>query len=275
MHHQPPFQEASVNEPFVTVEHNSETGITRLGLNRPHVRNALNADMIRQLTEHFQRCSEDPGTRIIVLFGQGEMFCAGADIHGMQSSVAYTPEQNQDDAWKLHQLFQTIHQCSKPVVTVVQGGALGGGVGLAAASDIVLATETAFFSLSEVRLGLVPAVIGPFLMSAIGQRQTMALALTGERFSAAVAHNMGLVHRLTTDAYWERDLDALLEALLKGSPQAQQICKKLFHALSASTPEAHGDLTTRTIADIRTSSEGQEGLKAFLEKRQPTWVTTL
>lgn len=252
-------------------------GCATIQLNRPQVRNALNGDMIDELTQAVKQCQEDLAVRVIILTGQGGYFCAGADINSMKTAATYTYDQNIKEAQRLALLFRTIDLCPKPTVAVVEGGAFGGGLGLLAVCDVVIAHEETIFSLSEVRLGLVPGVISPYLVKAIGARQSQRLTLTAERFSAKEALHLGLVHRtFATDNPLdnkEKIVGFYLDQLLKGSPQAQTRVKQLFRDIvQTENNDARRHITTTAIAEARASSEGKEGLQAFLEKRLPTWI---
>ncbi len=239
-----------------------EGEILRITLARPERRNAFDADLIRDLSEAFVDVGR---VRAVVLAGEGASFCAGADVDWMRSSVDLSYEENVADANALRQMLETIDRCPAPVVARVQGHALGGGTGLVACADIVVAHEDAVFSFSEVKLGLIPAVISPFAIARIGPGPARRYFLTGEAFDARTALRIGLVHELA------RDLDAALERilgeLLSAAPKAVRAAKRLV------LERPDGPETARRIAERRTSDEGQEGLHAFLEKRRPNWFS--
>lgn len=249
-------------------------GCATISLNRPDVRNALNGDLIVQLTTAISDCDKNPFVRVIVLTGQGEIFCAGADLAHMKKMAEFTYDENVSDALRLGQLFETLDTCNKPTVAIVQGGAYGGGVGLVAASDIVIASDTAKFALTEVRLGIVPAVISPYIINAIGQRNARHYALTARALSSDEALAVGLIQYRESDEKLEETAQQVIHQLLKGSSAAQAATKKLFRDVN-SRPITHEliNLTAKAIADARASQDGQEGLQAFLEKRQPNWIT--
>lgn len=246
-------------------------GITTITLNRPDVRNAFNSQLIRELTDAFKSLGSDKETRVIQLRGAGKVFCAGADMVWMKSMAGYTYEENKRDSQGLADLFAAIDGCPKPTVAVIQGGAYGGGVGLAAVCDGAIACETASFCLSETRLGILPAVISPYLIRAMGERQTRRLTLTAERFSAQEAHHLGLVHYVASEADLEAVVKNVTEEIIKGSPQAQASAKNLYRCLTDVPLEEQISLTVEAIAQARISPDGQEGLQAFLEKRAPRW----
>jgi len=250
-----------------------DAGVARVALNRPDVRNAFNAEVIAQLRETFDRLSNDSAVRAIVLSGAGKVFCGGADINWMRASLDLTREQNVADAQAMSDMFRAIDRCSKPVIGKIHGAALGGGAGLAAVCDIVIATEDAVFGFTEVKLGIIPAVISPFVLAKIGASHARALFLTGERFDAKRAAHIGLVHEvvMNADALEDAVQGALAEVRSAG-PTATAAAKRLVQDVSAATYEASRDLTAEAIAAQRTSEEGQEGLRAFLERRAAVWT---
>ena len=235
--------------------------LLRVTLARPERRNAFDAELIGELTGAFESVGED--VRAVLLSGEGESFSAGADVDWMRSSVVLSYEENVADARRLRKMLETIDSCPAPVVARVHGHALGGGCGLVACSDIVVAAPDTQFAFSEVKLGIIPAVISPFALSKIGASAARRYFVTGERFDAATALRIGLVHEVAAD------LDAAVEALVgelrSAGPEAARHAKKLV----LERPDGLG--TERRIAQRRTSEEGQEGLRAFLEKRPPTW----
>lgn len=249
-------------------------GVATITLNRPEMRNALNAEMIGELIDAFKTAIDNPKVRAIELSGEGKIFCAGADMNWMRSMADYTYDENVADATRLATLFETIDSCPKPILAVIQGGAYGGGVGLVAACDIAIAADDTSFCMSEVRVGILPAVISPYLIQAMGERQARRFTLTAERFSTAEALLVGLIHHAVPQCNLESAAQSILDQILKGSPQGQSASKKLFQELRLATSlEECRHLTTTAIAKARTSQDGQEGLQAFLNKRDPQWST--
>jgi methylglutaconyl-CoA hydratase len=242
-------------------------------LNRPEVHNALNEVMIAELTAAVKTCIQEPSVRYLVVQGEGKSLCAGADIHWMRKAATNSFKQNVEDARKLADLFETIYWARFPVIIHAKGSVFGGGVGLTAVGDIVIAEPDTVFSLSEVRLGIIPAVISPYIIRAMGERQARRYTLTAERFSGEEAQAIGLVHQVVASESVPAILSDLQASLLLGSPMAQQHAKNLFNEISGCpiVKEVH-ELTARAIAEARASSEGKEGLQAFLDKRKPTWT---
>ena len=235
--------------------------LLRLTLARPETRNAFDAELIRELAEAFV----DVGTsRAVVLAGEGPSFCAGADVEWMRSSVDLDYDANLADATALRGMLDAIDRCPAPVVTRIQGHALGGGAGLVACSDIAVADAGAVFGFSEVKLGIIPAVISPYALAKIGPIAARRYFVTGERFDAATALRIGLVHEVSTDL--DAAVDAILSELKTAGPRAARHAKRLV----LDSPD--GPETSRRIAERRASDEGQEGLKAFLERRKPNWT---
>ncbi|MDQ2809717.1 MAG: enoyl-CoA hydratase-related protein [Chloroflexota bacterium] len=248
-----------------------EGDVARVTLNRPDVHNAFNAALIANLEHSFTDLGRDPAVRIIVLAGAGPSFCAGADVNWMQQSLTYTEAQNLADARRLATMLQAIDECPKPVVALVQGAALGGGAGLIAVADLVIAEETAKIGLTEIKLGIVPAVISPFVLRKMAPGPARAYFLTGERFPATRGYELGLVTTVVPVGGLEAALADALKALRSSSPAAVPVAKALWRTVRDLDSVAAFDYTTATIARIRVSPEGQEGLRAFLEKRKPTW----
>lgn len=238
-----------------------DNDVLRVTLARPEARNAFDAALIADLATAFV----DVGTaRAVVLSGEGPSFCAGADVEWMRSSIDLGYDANVADATALRRMLEAIDSCPAPVVAVVQGHALGGGAGLVACSDIVIAHERAVFAFSEVKLGITPAVISPFALRKIGESAARRYFVTGERFDAKTAHRIGLVHEVTEDL--DATLEGVLTELRTAGPRAARHAKRLV------LDRPDGAETTRRIAERRTSDEGQEGLRAFLERRRPDWA---
>lgn len=246
-------------------------GVATVTLNRPAVHNAFDDALIAALDATFATLDADPAVRVVVLEAAGKSFSAGADLAWMQRVAAYTQAENEADAARLAALMRRLDGLIKPTVAVVQGAAYGGGVGLVACCDVAIASETARFCLSEVRLGLVPAVISPYVVAAIGPRQARRWFQTAEVFTAAQARDLGLVHEVTPPGALAATRDQVVAALLAGAPSAQAEAKTLATAAAAPLDDALVDGTTRLIARLRAAPEGREGLAAFLAKRPPDW----
>src|SRR5918995_46200 len=245
--------------------------VTTVALARPDARNALNAALIAEVTRCFEELAEDEGVRVVVLAGEGPAFCAGADVGYMRDTAGFSYEENLEDARRLAEMFQTVDGLPKPVVARVQRAAIGGGAGLAAAADVAVAEEGTQFAFSEVRLGIAPATIAPFVVRKIGHSRARALFLTGERFDANQAREVGLVHEVVPEGELDASVDRVVAQLLQGGPAAQAAIKALLQQVEATEPMEALGLMTQLIAELRAGEEGQEGLEAFLEKRDPYW----
>lgn len=248
-------------------------GIASLIINRPEIHNAFDDQLITRLLQAFEAVEADPKVRALVLRSEGKSFSAGADLRWMRRMADYSKKENRADAMQLAALMEQLNNLNKPTIARVQGATFGGGVGLVACCDMAVASENAIFSLSEVRLGLIPAVISPYVISAIGERQARRYFQTAERFTAAEAHRIGLVHEVVSGEALDETIDGLLDNLLKGGPAALAAAKSLIFSVS------HKPLTAALIKDTaeritvtRASKEGREGLNAFLEKRLAGWI---
>ena len=247
--------------------------VAEVRLNRAQVRNAFNDAVIAELTAAFAELSQDPTLRAIVLAAEGKAFCAGADLNWMKAMASYSWDENHADAAKLAEMLWTIYSCPVPVIARVQGDVYAGGVGLVAVCDIVVASDPAGFCLSEAKLGLLPATISPYVVRAMGEQAARRYFVTAERFSAAEAHRLGLVHELAAPEALDEKVDALLAALVANSPAAVRACKRLVQDVAHAPITADlRDDTARRIADIRASSEGREGVQSFLNKSKPNWL---
>jgi methylglutaconyl-CoA hydratase len=242
-----------------------------LRLNRPEVHNALNVGLIAELTAVFTAIPTRDDVRVVVLGGNGRSFCAGADLAYMRDIAAADFAANAADAEGLFDLMLAIDRCPRPVIGRVHGAAIGGGVGLVSCCDIVIAAERASFAFSEVRLGVVPAVISPFVLRKIGAGQARRLFLSGERFDAAHAQTIGLVHEVVSAEALDDRVAHYIEQILAGAPGAQAAAKALINAVDGRSPGDVRDFTSRLIAERRAGVEGQEGMSAFLQKRKPAW----
>jgi methylglutaconyl-CoA hydratase len=243
-----------------------------VALDRPEVRNAFNAELIEELRTTFETLGADTSVRAIVLAGNGPSFCGGADINWMRASLELEREENLEDARRLSRMLRAIDRVPKPVVARVQGAALGGGAGLVAVCDVALAADDALFGFTETKLGILPAVISPFVLAKIGRSQTRALALTGERFGAARALAIGLVHEVVPGGELDGAVERLLREIRSASPTGIAAAKRLLAQVAESRYDDTLELTASAIAVQRTSAEGQDGLRAFLEKRRPAWA---
>ena len=252
-----------------------DRGVATMTLNRPEVRNAFDHDLIEQLGTRLKEVRERDDIRALVITGAGDCFSAGADVNWMRSMVDAGEEDNLEDALGLADLMGALHDMGKPTVARVNGHAFGGGVGLVACCDIAIASTEAKFSLSEVRLGLIPAVISPYVLDAIGVRQGRRFFLSGEVMSAKKARRIGLVHEIKRTDRLDDAIEHQLSMLLLGGPAALRECKALIAMVDGHAMSADRALRRRTaelIAQLRVTDEGQEGLRAFLEKRRPAWV---
>jgi methylglutaconyl-CoA hydratase len=248
-----------------------EGPIARVVLARPEVRNAFDDVLIAELTRVFLDLSGDRQTRVVVLAGDGPTFCAGADVGWMRRAGSFSREENEEDAGRMARMLRAIDACPLPVIALAHGAAIGGGVGLVAAADIAIAEEGTVFSLAEVKLGILPSVISPYVLRAIGPRQARDLFLTGDRFDAREAFRIGLVHGVAEKGELEAAGQRKIDSLLSSGPEAIGAAKRLIDQVAGQGPEQAMPLTVRTIAERRASEEAREGLSAFLEKRKPSW----
>lgn len=246
--------------------------VARLRLNRPEVRNAFDDDVIAELTRAAGELASDSGVRVTVISGEGKLFCAGADINWMQRMVNYTFEENLADSGKLSAMLRALDEVPHPTVCRVHRAALGGGVGLLAACDYVVASDDSVFGLSEVKLGILPAVISPFVLRRLSHGVARALFLTGERFDAERACRVGLVDRVCPREKLDETVEEVVAEILGGGSRAHAKIKELIPRVYGRPPAEVADLTARTNAEARAGEEGQEGLKAFLGKRRPSWT---
>lgn len=256
--------------PLVEIER--EGALARVWFNRPEVHNALSPELGADLAAALHALAHDDGVRCVVLGGRGPSFCAGADIGAMKASANATFEQNLAEAAKLGNVFAALGDFPKPVVARLHGGVLGGGVGFACACDIAVAGDDAKFGLTEVRLGIVPGLISPYVIRRLGDRVARELMLTGERFDAATALRLGLVHHVVPAAGLDAKVDERVGELLKGGPQAQKRIKTLLELWSDSPWEEYRAALPRTLAEVRGGEEARDGLAAFFEKRKPKWM---
>ncbi len=255
-----------------------ETGaVATVTLNRPEVRNAFNDAVITELTQAFTQLGQDAQVRAIVLAAEGPAFCAGADLNWMRLMADYTREENIADAGQLAAMLQSIYACPKPTIAAVQGDVFAGGMGLVAACDMAVSVRSATYCLSEVKLGLIPATISPYVIRAMGARAAHRYFLTAERFSAQEAQRIGFVHQLVDaddqHSALNTQVGELAQSLLRASPAAVKACKRLVQDVAGRAIDAAlMAQTVECIADIRASDQGREGVAAFLQKRQPVWL---
>jgi methylglutaconyl-CoA hydratase len=251
-----------------------EFGVATLTMNRPAVHNAFDDATIADFSEAFARLAQDDSVRVLVLTGAGKSFSAGADLNWMRAMAGYSEDENRADAECLASMLYALDMMPKPTVARINGAALGGAVGLIGACDIAIAAEQAVFGVTEVRLGLIPAVISPYLVRAIGPRHARRFALTGERFGADEARHIGLINEIVPEASLDAAVELTVENLLLGAPGAHADVKKLFREVSEQdriNERVRADTACR-IAERRSTDEAQEGMKAFFEKRKPGWV---
>jgi methylglutaconyl-CoA hydratase len=250
-----------------------EAGVATVALNRPEVRNAFNDEVIAEITAVFSELAEREEVRCVVLAAKGPAFCAGADLNWMKRMAGYTRDENLADAAALAKMLRVLYHCPKPTIARIQGDAYAGGTGLVAACDIAVAADSAQFCLSEVKLGLIPATISPYVIRAMGARAAHRYFLSAERFGAAEAHRIGFVHEVVKADALDAKVAEIASALVQAGPEAVKACKKLLHDVAGHDITA--GLVRRTvegIADIRASDEGREGVQSFLAKRKPNWL---
>jgi methylglutaconyl-CoA hydratase len=259
--------------PFTALEVQADGPVARIWLNRPDLRNAFDETVIGELSTAFASLSAMQDVRAIVLGARGPAFCAGANLNWMKRAADFTHEQNIADAGGLASMLRAIHECPKPVIARVQGDVYAGGMGLVAACDMAVSVDTAWYCLSEVKIGLVPATISPYVLRAMGTRAAQRYFLTAERFGAAEAHRIGIVHEVVAADALDATVDELVKALCNASPAAVRACKTLIADVAGrKIDDALIAQTVEGIARIRASEEGREGVQSFLQKRKPNWL---
>jgi methylglutaconyl-CoA hydratase len=260
---------------YSTILCKADGPVVRVVLNRPDVHNAFNGDMVRELLEVFSdlhRASQkSTDVRVVVFTGEGKSFCAGADLNWMKRVKDYTFEENLKESLDISELFYSIYALSLPTVARVNGAAVGGGMGFVASCDIAVASSEARFSLSEVKLGLVPACISPYVIRKAGEGACREFMLTGERLTAEKAMRLGLVNEVVAPSELDGSVSGLVDRLISSGPKAIGICKELLRTVPGMSFDEVKKTTAEAIAHLRVSEEGQEGMKAFLEKRRPRW----
>jgi methylglutaconyl-CoA hydratase len=250
----------------------TEGAVATVTLNRPEVHNAFNEQVIGDLTEAFKKAEADKSVRLVILRGNGKSFSAGGDLNWMRKMADYNHQQNVDDAMRLGVLLKTINFLAKPTMALVHGNVFGGGVGLTACCDIAVAETGAQFCLSEVRIGLIPSIIAPYVINAMGERMARRYFMTAERFDAETAHRIGFIHELAPQGQLDAAAEKIIAALMDGAPAAQGRGKKLMLEISGRPiDDALIEVTVNQIAEARASAEGKEGLSAFLNKTEPSW----
>lgn len=258
---------------YETLEVSIDAAVATVCLNRPDVRNAFNETMIAELTDAFSALGRNAGIRVILLAAKGPAFCAGADLNWMKRMASYTYEENLADASKLAAMLKTIYECSKPVIAKVHGDCYAGGMGLVAACDISFAASTVHFCLSEVKLGLTPATISPYVIRAMGSNASRRYFITAERFTAEDALRIGFIHECIPIEELDIAASAIADAVCRNSPNAVQAAKKLvLDVTGQALSERLICDTVNRIAEIRASEEGRDGVQSFLEKRRPAWL---
>jgi methylglutaconyl-CoA hydratase len=250
-----------------------DRGIASITLNRPEIHNAFDDFLIGEMIRVFNSIGDNPDVRVVVLRAEGKSFSAGADLNWMRRMADYTDQENLEDARGVAELLASIAFCKKPVIARVHGTAMGGGVGLVSACDIAIGSSSAKFALSEVRLGVIPATISPYVVRAIGERQSGRYMISGELFDADEAYRIGLLHKVVEPDHLDEAMDQMISDVLKNSPNAMVEAKALIAAVvNRPVDDAVKEDTARRIADVRASEEGKEGLNAFLNKRKPAWL---
>jgi methylglutaconyl-CoA hydratase len=246
--------------------------VARVALDRPDVRNAFNDEMLADLREAFAAIRDDPEIRVVVLTGEGKCFCAGADVRWMKRVVEYTYEENYEDSLALARMLREIYDCPKPVIGRINGPAIGGGTGLVAVCDIAVASEDAVFGITETKLGVIPAAISPYLLKCMGERNLKECTLTGQRFGAPRAAELGLLNAVAPAGELDAAVDALTRMIQTGGPEALAASKQLIRDIAERSLDENGPYTAKLITERRMSDEGQEGMNAFLRKAKPRWV---
>jgi methylglutaconyl-CoA hydratase len=247
--------------------------IARVTFNRPEIHNAFNARVIHEMAEIFREIATDLSLRVVLLTGAGKSFCAGADLNWMRAVVDQSFEENLAESNSLADLFYQMYICTRPIIGRINGAAIGGGTGFVALCDIAVAAESAKFSFSEVKIGVVPACIGPYVIKKLGEGKARELFITGERMMAQRACEVGLVNKVVPDADIDSEVNKLIDSILSSGPNAVAMAKKLVSEVPSMSPEQFKPYTAEMIARLRLSDEGQEGMSAFLNKRKPSWAS--
>jgi methylglutaconyl-CoA hydratase len=258
--------------PFETIKTSIKDNIATLTLNRPEVRNAFNDVLIEEMLDALEELAKRDDVRVLIVAAEGKTFCAGADFHWMGKMVGADFVENFADSLKLADMLAALYRFPRPTIARVQGSAFGGGVGVAACCDIIVASDVSHFSFSEVRIGLVPACISPFVIRRIGEGRAREFFLTGERMTAHRAYEIGYVNKVVPEAELDTAVNDYVRRFLAAGPQALNVCKKMLEDVTLIPLAEARDHTARIIANLRISEEGLEGMNAFLEKRKPKWI---
>ncbi|MDX9858118.1 MAG: enoyl-CoA hydratase-related protein [candidate division Zixibacteria bacterium] len=257
---------------YTTIRYDKSPHIARVSFCRPEIHNAFNATVISEMSDVFEKINADDSIRVVLLTGEGKSFCAGADLNWMKAVVDQSYEQNLAESSGLADLFYQMYTCPRPIVGQINGAAIGGGTGFVAVCDIAIAANSAKFSFSEVKIGVVPACIGPYVIRKIGEGKARELFITGERMRATRALEVGLVNKVVDDDRLDDEVDNLVDSILSSGPNAIAMAKQLVSTVPMMTPEQFKPYTAEMIARLRISEEGQEGMNAFLNKRRPSWT---
>ena len=257
---------------YKTITFTKNDSVGYLTFNRPEIHNAFNATLLNEMSDLFDQLEKDNSLRVVVITGAGKSFCAGADLNWMRSVINQSFEENLTESNNLADLFYKIYSFKRPVIGKINGAAIGGGTGFVAVCDIAIAAESAKFSFSEVKIGVVPACIGPYVIKKMGEGKARELFITGERMLAKRAFEVGLVNKYVVDEKLDEEVNVLIKSILSSGPEAVAMAKKLISEVPSMSPEEYKPYTAEMIAKLRISDEGQEGMDAFLNKRKPKWV---
>ena len=257
---------------YTTINYEKRDQVGLVTFNRPEIHNAFNSTLIREMVRLFDEIGKDDKLRLVVITGEGKSFCAGADLNWMRSVITQSFEENLAESNELADLFYKIYAFKRPVIGKINGAAIGGGTGFVAVCDIAIAARSAKFSFSEVKIGVVPACIGPYVIKKMGEGKARELFITGERMNAERAFEVGLVNKVVDDDQLDAEVDALVKFVLSSGPEAVAMAKKLVSEVPGMTPDKFKPYTAEMIARLRVSDEGQEGMDAFLNKRPPKWA---
>jgi len=257
---------------YSTLEYNKDGRIARVTFNRPEIHNAFNGTVITEMSHLFSEMEKDDDIHVVVLTGAGKSFCAGADLNWMREVINQSFEENLAESNALADLFYQIYSFRRPVIGRINGAAIGGGTGFVCVCDIAIAARSAKFSFSEVKIGVVPACIGPYVVKKMGEGTARELFITGERMNGDRAFQVGLVNKVVDDGQLDAEVDRLVHFILTSGPEAVTMAKKLVSEVPGMSPEQFKPFTAEMIARLRISDEGQEGMDAFLNKRKPSWL---